>query len=392
MGADIVIKSMPGESLYSLVARLARVNGYKPDIACKLLLGEDFTPRVADAKVNLSNFLKATHDLYGDKSEVVHNHTNLTFRSAVTTPLLDSKNSNKWNRLISSSKLTLAAVSNHEEHLWRWCSECIEEDFKTLGFTYWRSHHQLPGVFVCTTHQTSLNEITLPYRQRQSSFFLPDNLPKHIPIRQKCPSDTSCELATKLSQISDGIGSIPDQKIDQMSFRLTMKNGLKFKGLLTRNGSINQEAYSAFKEFYKSLAGIDEVRSLLGSRTLNKQIDATLVNLEASITKPIVVPMLILWLYGSWKLFRNTYDWERTMSSTKINQHAFPLPKTHLSKEDHRKICIQFIRENPNALRTDFWGCHPQSCRWLSHFDQEWLERSLSSLRHKQYKQFKLFK
>lgn len=392
MRANIIIESMPGESLYSLIARLAHINGYKPVIACKLLLGEEFTPRIADANVDLSTFVKTTDGLYGNRNEVIRKLTNLTFRSAIATPLLSTENSNKWERLISNSKITLATASNHEEHQWRWCPQCVNEDYKNLGFTYWRRNHQLPGIFVCTKHWTSLNEITIPYRQRQSKFFLPDSLPSHISVREKCSLDTDYDFAAKLSQISEGILSLPDQNIDQTSFRLTIKNGLGLKGLLTRNGSIHKEAYKVFKDFYKSLASIDEIRSLRESRTLSKQIDALLVNYEITIAKPVIIPMLMLWLYGSWELFRNTYEWERVMSHKNINQTPTSSQKIHLSKEDHRRICLQFIRENPDALRTDFWVCHPKSCRWLSHFDQEWLEEKLNSLRHNEFKQMKLFK
>jgi len=202
--------------------------------------------------------------------------------------------------------MTLISVSNHEEHVWRYCKKCISEDYKILGVTYWRTIHQLPGVFVCSKHKTSLTEISIPFRQRQSAFYLPDELPRHIHSRTKCPVDTNYDMAIKLSLISEGIMRIPDQEIDQMSFRLTIKNGLKLKGLLTRNGSIQKDACQSFKKQCNSLASIDEVRSLIQSTNLNKQIESLLVNFDISINKPVIVPMLILWLYDNWLLLRIT--------------------------------------------------------------------------------------
>jgi len=73
MDVNVIVKPIQGESLYSLVARLARVNGYKPDLACKILLGEEYTPRVADAKVHLPTLLNATHGLYGNQKKYCKN-------------------------------------------------------------------------------------------------------------------------------------------------------------------------------------------------------------------------------------------------------------------------------------------------------------------------------
>jgi hypothetical protein len=392
MDADIIIKPMRGESLYSLVARLARINGYKPGIACKLLLGEELTPRVADATIDLPTFSKATNGIYGNQKEVLQRLTNLPFRSVIATPLLNAENSNKWERFISNAKMTLISVSNHEEHLWRCCPECINEDYKILGFTYWRTIHQLSGVYICTKHKISLTEISIPFRQRQSAFYLPDDFPKHISPRKKCPANSNYDIAIKLSLISEGIIGIPDQEVDQMSFRLTIKNGLKIKGLLTRGGSIQKGAYKVFKDYCNTLASIDEVRSLLQSRTLSKQIDALLVNFDISINKPVIIPLLILWLYDNWLLFKSNYEWECAMLSKNSLLNPPPSTKIQLSLEDHRKICVGFIQKNPSALRTDFWVSHPKSCRWLSHYDQEWFEENLTTLSPHQFNQMKLFR
>jgi Tn7-like transposition protein D/TniQ len=47
-------------------------------------------------------------------------------------------------------------------HTFRFCMQCAEEDFCTLGETYWRRSFQLPGVFVCPNHLTMLRASRAP--------------------------------------------------------------------------------------------------------------------------------------------------------------------------------------------------------------------------------------
>ncbi|MBS1186569.1 MAG: hypothetical protein H6R04_587 [Burkholderiaceae bacterium] len=47
----------------------------------------------------------------------------------------------------------------------RFCTQCAKEDVEKMGFSYWRSEHQLTGVLWCTRHGTQLSSA------RQSSAF-----------------------------------------------------------------------------------------------------------------------------------------------------------------------------------------------------------------------------
>jgi TniQ len=47
----------------------------------------------------------------------------------------------------------------------RVCPECIAEDIKTYGETYWHRAHLLPAVHVCTKHGTRLHETDVPLKR-----------------------------------------------------------------------------------------------------------------------------------------------------------------------------------------------------------------------------------
>ena len=40
----------------------------------------------------------------------------------------------------------------------RYCPVCYQEDLETLGESYWRTHHQIIGVFYCSKHHVLLKE------------------------------------------------------------------------------------------------------------------------------------------------------------------------------------------------------------------------------------------
>ncbi|WP_232798303.1 TnsD family Tn7-like transposition protein [Salinibacter altiplanensis] len=58
---------------------------------------------------------------------------------------------------LRSSRVSLAQP-------YRFCPDCAEEDRNSHGVSYWHRVHQLPGIWVCTTHGTILRE----YRPRSS--------------------------------------------------------------------------------------------------------------------------------------------------------------------------------------------------------------------------------
>ena len=280
MHAEIILEALLGESLYSLVARLGRINGYSAELTCWLLFGNQAELRIAEAEVDLSRFAVATRALYGSSKDILQKHTNSTFRNTIATPLLHGENSNKWGWLLFDAKVNLAELSNHDEHIWRWCPQCLKHDHEQIGFTYWRLKHQLPGVFVCSVHRTSLYEVTIPFRRRQSSFFFPDSLPLDIKVFSLCSTYINYDLAIRLSSISEAISTCTELKINQAIFRQNIKHGLASKGLITNAGLVHKDASIAFERFYESLKDIKEIFLLTKHHFFEKQAKALLINSE----------------------------------------------------------------------------------------------------------------
>jgi len=54
-------------------------------------------------------------------------------------------------------RLRVTGQNNLQHRYWRWCTDCIAEDYELHGMPYYHRDHQLPGVFHCHRHQRGLS-------------------------------------------------------------------------------------------------------------------------------------------------------------------------------------------------------------------------------------------
>lgn len=375
MIADILIKPLEDETLYSLVGRLGKINGYRNDLTCQLLLGSHNDLRVADSEVSFGKFSEATKMHYGKSEDILQRFTNYNFRNALTTPLTYGGNSNKWYKNISSGKVSLATLSNFEEHKWKWCPKCLERDLILKGFSYWRIKHQLPGVLVCLKHATLLEEIIIPFRCRQKSFFSPSSLPSSLGKKTSPAIFLDLALASSLSNISVEIQNFTH--INQSLLRKTLKIGLVNKGMINKAGTIQPDACVEFGKYFHRLNEIKGIELFSKPKIFNKSVSSLLFGKEIYITRPLIMPMVILWLYGNWQLFINVYQWELIMLTEKLPEPAETLQINIVNRLFYRNICKLFILDFPESKRKDFWKLNPKSCRWLNTYDTIWFKKTL---------------
>lgn len=108
--------------------------------------------KVNKREVSRLELLSATAQI--DTEEFAKNHTTLPFRRGITSyfPYLIHGSKEK------SSMLRTTAMRSAKPGAYC-CSKCIEQDLETIGISYWRRKHQLPGLFWCPDHNTPLNFI-----------------------------------------------------------------------------------------------------------------------------------------------------------------------------------------------------------------------------------------
>jgi hypothetical protein len=118
--------------------------------------------------------------------------------------------------IVQSLGLTQYRCGNGPKHP-RFCSACIQEDERTLGFPYFHRKHQLPGVAVCWKHDEILSHgcyicgaypipgrgLSMPGRCKCSSELLP------MPAFDKLPANHAVLkwLADESAQLVNAVGT-----------------------------------------------------------------------------------------------------------------------------------------------------------------------------------------
>ena len=134
-------ESWPDETLYSLLARIALVNGSTNHVELvRNLLGVKRATSVISASINLSHFCDVTRNMYGSPREVLQNFSVLVARARLGE--LDGSTLAEIECGALAPPL-VDMVFGGNGH-WRLCARCAEYDAKTYGIAYWHQAHQLP--------------------------------------------------------------------------------------------------------------------------------------------------------------------------------------------------------------------------------------------------------
>ena len=370
MSIHILPNLLPDETIYGLAAHIAQINGYRSDQeTCEKLFGKSKQPRVADIAVNFAHFSRATRGAFGDVEQLVRSTTSLALFARLG--LYDDSN---YKQLGTTEQLGLASLSNGFPHLWRWCECCIDDDINLYGTPYWHRRQQLPGVFVCTKHKTSLMEITVPFRARQQYFMHPNALPKTMPIRQTFPSGVDIEIAFNLACFVEHASECAYKQTDSNIPSEVINDRLASLGFLTKNGILRKPAFTkAFDDFLESFAHIEEIASLISNQNQDSPDKHGHKSKIPSVALRRI--LVIYWLFGEWDLFSEYCSWRNVFKSTKAAENKLAKISTtdNLKTEDHYKVCIEFLQINPDASRSYFLKVNPQSYRWLMRKDKAWM-------------------
>ena len=146
----------PDELLYSIIARhLIHVGASKSRGLISHLFGRNKCAQV-DLPSSLSVVSERTWPIWQMTGEDIANRLTLfPFYSRYVKPVTARQ---ALAKLLSSdgrsvhANLGIAFFSVKQPKYLRFCPSCRTTDMDTLGETYWRRSHQLPGVLACTEH------------------------------------------------------------------------------------------------------------------------------------------------------------------------------------------------------------------------------------------------
>lgn len=361
-------EALPDETLYSLLARITAVNGMDDHLQIfKELFGHRSPTSIIRTSSGIHRFWEVTGGAYGSLDAI---------RSKLTIlPLLRhlsfSGNPNKVTWLSGST----FDYSGNTRNEWRMCLECRDEDEAVLGFSYWRRSHQLPTSFLCPTHGKPLRRPIILGRKLHDRFWLPHELdvpeapmPNGLAIKP--------DVALALARIGMEVLNDGDEPFPAEVIRDTFWGAIEDRFLLTLAGKIRWR--ECLNDFYDTTK-LDEDATI--SEISIKQLLIGLQELKTSVPIQHYV-LLVYWLFGTWQSFKEHCKWVATINSpvsySCSGAVSNQLPKDlSAMRDDYRRVCINFIRDNLNATRADFLDKEYKCFRWLKRNDSQWLERHL---------------
>ncbi|MCA9469971.1 MAG: TniQ family protein [Nitrospira sp.] len=187
----------PDELLYSVAARYAERVGYPNcTAAIEELFGQGSTRVSIDFPLGLDYLLNTLPPAHRFSfGEILHEQTLFPFygpflpieRGYRLMQAMREKRGKGLHRLISG---TIGTIRPPE---WlRFCPECAQDDFKTVGEPYWHRLPQLPGAIVCPRHHVFLENSAVRYANRRpldelipASQAIPTLTPKPIEVGEK---------------------------------------------------------------------------------------------------------------------------------------------------------------------------------------------------------------
>lgn len=140
-------KPQPDESEFGLLGRIRILNGLESAKETLLQL-RDFL-KVDVKKNDLPHLLaQATNISFG---EFVRRHTLAPFKLAFSYSRTQTTHAERASSYLGEIYKERVATSRG-----RFCAQCSMEDVTSLGFSYWRRSHQVPGITWCAIHKQEL--------------------------------------------------------------------------------------------------------------------------------------------------------------------------------------------------------------------------------------------
>lgn len=157
------------ETIYSACTRYHFRSGYSDSATTSTrLLGHARGGKHQDLPVGVARLSRLTG------GAIAANETTLRERTVLRAylPLMSSARREKVvGACLRSTKSVLAKAYSGlsygvtTDHRLRHCFECLQAQYAKHGFAFWRTSHQLPGVWVCPDHQSLL--VHLPERSKK---------------------------------------------------------------------------------------------------------------------------------------------------------------------------------------------------------------------------------
>ncbi|RJG05263.1 hypothetical protein D3870_03840 [Noviherbaspirillum cavernae] len=154
-----ICRPLPDEVIQGWRGRMRSVNCIGPKEKIEALIEAHARSLDTNIPADADFFQHVASILHMPREQLIHQHT--------LTPFFNALEGLKLNKPGTKSTRHREAVERHApfklggKHP-RYCWQCAQEDLSSMGFSYWRREHQLPGALWCMEHHSLLS--TVPRR------------------------------------------------------------------------------------------------------------------------------------------------------------------------------------------------------------------------------------
>lgn len=308
------IQWLPDETLFSLCSRLHFLSGHHvPSKTSMLLFGSVRGGSAHDVPAHLQSLVGRLPDL-GEAREVLAHHTLIPFYF----PFHEGHRCQAWiNQAVLGTspnlKAQLGILSSGfgAAHPLKACPECMTEDARQHGVTYWHLAHQIPGVSICSLHLNTLHSATIKTSGKDRfSWALPADVSFHSP-----PQATGCgTAAVDLAKASLALHSLPTEFCFEGDRLATLYLSRMVElGWTRRNGrTISREAFEPELCRFLEESRMSTVWPWMNNRRALHTMAERLIRISQGSSSreskhPLNHLILQLLLFGNWDVFLEAY-------------------------------------------------------------------------------------
>ena len=303
----------PEETLFSFASRYHHLAGQAhAEHTCRVLFGSRRGGIAHDLPDSIDEFVDRTRDHFrGDARAVIRDRTILpVYLPFKPVRLAEQAICALRGRGIGSLKYRLGMLTSgfRAHHPLKACLQCMAEDVDTTFAPYWHLPHQYPGVWICQKHGDALLQST--YKATgvgRFQWLLPDTSQLVRPTPERL-DDPLRALLSGFARAACALAKLPDGfHFDPECLVRTHGRRLAELELTSDTGRLSKHASARLADFLRPLRAIPELASLAQEPERATAQFVYLKQPARALTHPLRHLAHVLWLYGSWQQFLESY-------------------------------------------------------------------------------------
>ena len=359
------------EIFYSLIARYRRMCGI---ISKRALIKDYYSAIMGQTFTYLPIHFESIVKNMPPTSKVTENYFIMkhTLFPYLTSFVSEQKTKEIYNGMCSGTKQSmlikngLCGSTVKFDNFFKYCPQCCDEDMKSLGETYWRRIHQIPGVLFCEKHRVRLKQSTVVMNDNIIEYTAADEYACSIEVEEKNVDIRFFEINEKYIEATEYLLN-KNVKRKNLEFIVDFYiDRLRERRLASSNGSIYMKEFlKEFSDFFNQ----DYLKLMQSSFQIEDETNWLRLFVRKNNKNRHVLRHLLLLQFLDVKVEE---FYECSSVTGKINCKKVHNPILDINAK--RKAWIDIINNNPDTPRGELKRIGKGIHTYIYKYDREWYE------------------